>query len=49
MLNLLIMNRDEHTKMHRALLDETALKEYCRLYNLSFDNVLHNRDIYKAA
>lgn len=48
-LNLLIMNRDEHTKMHRVLLDETALKEYCRLYNLSFDNVLHNRDIYKAA
>ena len=45
--NLLVMSRDAHTKMHKDLLNETHLKKYCISYNLSFENVQYNRDMYK--
>ena len=40
--NLMIMLRGDHTKMHKELLDETKLLEYCQKYNLNFDEVLNN-------
>lgn len=47
--NLLIMKREDHTKMHKKLLDETTLKKYCSLYDVSYEHILEYRNLFKIA
>lgn len=42
--NLMVMERNEHTKLHQLLRTTLDFKKYCSLYNLDLEEVKNNHD-----